>query len=490
MAPKPGLGATILLGAVNSKITGQYPAQALYDSLSYKPQGYEFSPAYREHRWDGKKRLFSKRGIFPTGLLNQVLDVLDDRKITWELDKSQYPQPQEPLDYPKAALAFRPYQEAAVEAAVREPRGILKLPTGAGKTEVAAGIIARTGQDCLFIVPTRDLMYQAKERFEKRLNVPIGQLGDGKYIPSEIVVATMQSAAKVAGAKFVPADDESDWADEPPIDQRASRFIAGCGLVIIDEAQHASCETMRDVLNECRSACWILGLSATPWRDDGDDMLMEGVISEPIYEITATELIKQGYLVPPIITTLKVPAAEGLEEGNFAKLYRDQVVENRKRHLGVAELAHRFAGQGLVLVLLKQVKHGEAIYREIKSRTSAVFLSGRDPGLYRTETLEKCRRGDISVLIATTLADEGLDLPNIGTVILAGGGKAAGRALQRVGRALRPWCWHHRKKEAAFIFDLVDDIQVFRSHARARLNAYRTEPAFQIKEESWIDVFK
>ncbi len=510
------LGAMIHMGPVTSRISGQYPLQALYDHLSYRPQGYEHSQKFQRHVaigrlrdrirrypdkarefegqiralqaqggvWDGYRRLLNRRGEFATGLLNQVLDLLDARQIPWTVEKSQYPEPWPPHAYGDLNIQLRPYQFEAGNIGFEERRGIIQVPTGGGKTEIAAYIIARAGQPSLFIVPTRDLMYQAIDRFTARLGIPIGQLGDGVYRQGRVVVATMQSAAKIVGAKFEPTDDESDWSDEPPIDFTARDFIRSAGAILVDEAQHASCETMREIFKHAQRVCWLIGLSATPWRDDGDDLLMEGVISNKIYEISASNLIDQGYLVPPDIHVLTVPRSPTASDANYAALYRDQLVENDARNLGIATLARGAAPYLLTLILVKQIKHGEALRRLLR-HDGAVFLSGKDPGQFRHDVLDQCREGAHKILIATTLADEGLDLPNIGTVILAGGGKASGRALQRVGRALRPFVKHHVTKRQAVVYDLRDDWPVFQDHAFARISAYRQEPAFVVREEDW-----
>ena len=84
-------------------------------------------------------------------------------------------------------------------------------------------------------------------------------------------------------------------------------------------------------------------------------------------------------------------------------------------------------------------------------------------------------------LIATTLADEGLDIPSLDCLILAGGGKSATRAYQRIGRALRP----APDKEEAAILDFFDRAPYLQEHSLERLRLYRHEPAFDVRTRGW-----
>ena len=73
---------------------------------------------------------------------------------------------------------------------------------------------------------------------------------------------------------------------------------------------------------------------------------------------------------------------------------------------------------------------------------------------------------------------EGLDLPALRTLILAGGGKSSTRALQRVGRITRPW----PNKKYGIVIDVWDHIRYFEDHASRRRKIYSTEPKWQIKD--------
>lgn len=96
----------------------------------------------------------------------------------------------------------------------------------------------------------------------------------------------------------------------------------------------------------------------------------------------------------------------------------------------------------------------------------------------RKQILDDVKAGETRVLIATSLADQGLDVPIASALILAGGGKSSTKALQRIGRVLRPY----EGKTKAFVHDLVDQHSSLIRHYRERLRIYRMEPEFKIHE--------
>jgi superfamily II DNA or RNA helicase len=88
----------------------------------------------------------------------------------------------------------------------------------------------------------------------------------------------------------------------------------------------------------------------------------------------------------------------------------------------------------------------------------------------RKKTLDEMRTGASSVLIATQLADEGLDIPRLSALVLAMPQRAAGKTIQRLGRIMRPAAG----KRTPRLYDLVDvEIGVLQSQAASRRRAYR-----------------
>jgi type I site-specific restriction endonuclease len=176
--------------------------------------------------WDGRIstvhyskehcRCFEKKTgtHFPTGLLWKAVKFFQLRKIkVHQIDIRKITQRTLPLAISEE-VEPREYQQEVVAKALEIDRGIMKIATGAGKTVIAASIIAQRGvSPTIFYVPSIDLLAQAKSEIEKfvRWNgskFSVGQLGGGKKEIGDITVMTNQTAVASLGGKYVSYDDE------------------------------------------------------------------------------------------------------------------------------------------------------------------------------------------------------------------------------------------------------------------------------------------
>ena len=122
-----------------------------------------------------------------------------------------------------------------------------------------------------------------------------------------------------------------------------------------------------------------------------------------------------------------------------------------------------------VLVLSDRVDHCSELAEAIAARgIKASPLVGKMTKKQRAEVLEKANQREVQVVCATTVADEGLDLPSLDTVVLTTPTKALGRIQQRIGRIMRP----HPEKQSPVVIDCIDDIGAMRGLARKRQRLY------------------
>jgi len=110
------------------------------------------------------------------------------------------------------------------------------------------------------------------------------------------------------------------------------------------------------------------------------------------------------------------------------------------------------------MVIVKEIKHGRLQSSLIDG---SIFVSSEVTPELRKSIFDRVRSNEQSVIVCTTLADEGLDISNLRSLVLAGGGKSSTRALQRVGRVLRP----DKGKDYGYVVDIVDDIEYFAEHS-------------------------
>jgi superfamily II DNA or RNA helicase len=483
-------------------------------ATSFRPEGYQYTTLFQRGKTDGRVKLL-KRSKFPAGLLSHVVRVLDKHKVEYTLEVEPYADDKPSLQLGTVGLESRYYQDDAVEAGVLNPRGIIQAPTGSGKTAIGCRIIAMRGKWALVVVPTIDLLHQYKSFLEEHL-VPeglagsilgntglwrIGQLGDGVVDPQPVTVATARTAAKALNVayekyEYGEYDDKDDTKVKPG---ELREWIAKIGLVIVEEAHILGAQTTYDLTVKIPAPCK-LGFSASPWRDDGADLMIEAATGPKIYTITASELVASGHLVPPIIRVVKTagwwqPAAwgttcrrcgrqrrmtatgpaercecgaEGMWKSEFTDAYNAEIVNNAIRNGMIAHQVQQLEGPTLVLV--KQVKHGRLLEQMIPGSR---FLSGKDKGSERVQAFQDMREGRLLVLVATTIADLGLDIPILRNLVLAAGGKSSTRHLQRIGRVARTY----PGKDHALVVD-YDDSHVhrwFRNQEQARRKIEKRE---------------
>ncbi|MCS7387085.1 MAG: helicase-related protein [archaeon GB-1867-005] len=343
-----------------------------------------------------------------------------------------------------------------------------------------------------FLSLNTDLLIQARDRFRK-YGVEAGLVNKDYFqIDRNVVCCTVQTlyrAIRTYEAYEYPEeslDEEVKYLlEETDVEDKLKLYetYRKADLVIMDECQHVPARTVWYTSMSNPNALR-LALSATPWRDDGRDLDIYACYGDMVpRRILSSELIEKGYLVPVKIYFAHyfpkyAKDFEGKRGGPwlFNKV-KKAVFQDPIRNQLIARIAYKAPKPFMILV--KEIKHGELIEKECKKLGLKVaFLYGQvDPDI-RALMFDLVRREKIDGIIATTLADEGLDLPALRTLILAGGGKSSTRALQRVGRITRPW----PNKKYGIVIDVWDHIKYFEDHAMRRRKIYSTEPKWQIKD--------
>ena len=478
--------------------------------LAYQPEDYMFRQTNNPH-WDGYistvcyskehcKCHVPKDGMhFPTGLISTAMQWFKEKNIPVEIvdiRDTKIAASSREINFHMAEklrtgnpFSLFDYQKDTVQKAVAAQRGIIKVATGGGKTVIACGIIAEIGvTPTIFYVTSMDLLKQAVDEIEQYVhlngkNLTVGCIGGGRKTFGDITVMTVQTAVRAVGEKYVKFDDEdeNDNTDIEDIKKDIAELVRTAKLCICDEVQHWAAETCQIIADNSLACRWRYGLSATPWRDKGDDILIQACFGREIVDINASWLIKNGYLVKPHIGFIPVKNMKEEQLGAYPTVYKTAIVENQWRNELIANLSINLVEQGrTVLVLVTQIAHGETLQELIKD---SVFLHGSCSKKTRETHIAAIRSGHAPVTIASTIFDEGIDCKPLNALVLAGGGKSPTRALQRIGRVIRTYTYPDgTKKENAFVYDLYDHQKYVTKHALARRRIYRTEPEFDIRD--------
>jgi len=486
----------LVIGNIYSKVAGVLPDEVnvgLDRVLSYKVQNCRFIPSVKSGAWSGIVKLYhQQRGqTFLTGLLSLVRDTLKEHNIGFEiLDRRVKPEQNMPeLKFiPPPGFQERDYQKFTIERAIKFSRGVLSVCTGGGKTKIVTRMIGDhiKAYPFLFYVLTKDLMEQAYGVLSQCLNTPIGMIGDGKCDIKKISVCTIQTAMlalhkndskfKISDYKY---DDEDTW-DEKGIEnaEKASKIRKLIELakgVYLDECHHVGARTIKEVLLASPDAYWRYGGSATPYRESGDEILIQAVFGSKIVDINASYLIKKDYLVKPYIFFEPIDTKTNLH--SYQKIYETCVVKNTEFNNHVAATARHLVSRGLsVLVLVKQYHQGDYLKALIPD---SVFVTSRLTSDKRTEILEDVRQRKIKVMLASSLADEGIDLPSLDAVLIPGLGKSSTRLHQRIGRTLRKDNSRFKDKSIVVIYNHYNT-KYLSKHVKRVRSLLKKEPEFVI----------
>jgi superfamily II DNA or RNA helicase len=479
--------------------------QELEKKLSFRPQGYQFSPAYNSfirdengkisrRKWDGWKHQCwrnKKRTYFPTGLYSLAIEYFKVNGIEFK-NQDERTKPLKSLDLSiNDSFKARDYQEKIINTSCERTRGLIEAATGSGKTVIAAGIIQKLGvSPFLFFVTSVDLLEQSKDSLESSLrmnghDIKVGQIGGGIVDIQEINVLTIQTAVRALGRKWDSSTkfDSEDVDDPTPIEKYRDQIVSlirNAKGVICDEVQHWRADTCQTVTRELSNAYYIFGMSATPYRDEGDDMLIQACFGRKIGEIKASQLIKAGWLIKPTIKLVHIKQEKSPFK-QYQMLYKSQIIDNQYYNGVISNIANGYVKQNrLVLILVTQISHGKLLEQMIHG---SQFLSGASPKKKRKETLDKLRSKEISCIISTCIFDEGIDVRPLDTVILAGQGKSKVRAMQRIGRILRPFTDENGiKKTKATAIDFIIHQKYFDKHGFARRKMYASEEEYVIED--------
>ena len=451
--------------------------------------------AMRIKNWDGRTHLLTHATHeFSTGLLSRMQSLLTQCHVSFDVVDNRDVGATLQYNPMKIEHTLRDYQRYSIDVAKASRLGIIRAATGAGKTRIALGLMSEIERPALFLVTQRSLMYQAADVFKELLFFPetVGMIGDGHFDPRFITVATIQSLCAALGISVGTSPDEEGEEDEPESSKALAQAHAFEGViqaclsraevVIVDEVQHVAAQTSLEIISKATRAAYRFGLSATDWRDDGQDMLIEAACGPRIVNISLSMLVKSQVLVPAEIRTVLMAVHEhGDYKGaqKYVSVYKYFYVNNGAFHHQTVDINDKWLREGLtVLTLVTSVKHGQILERMHHERNlPAVFLSGSSSTAERQQVLADVREGRLKHLIATSIADEGLDLPRLDALNLAGGGKSSTRAYQRIGRILRP----SPGKTLGRVVDYrCPDHKFFETQFRRRLEIYKQEPAFTV----------
>jgi len=356
-------------------------------------------------------------------------------------------------------LELKDHQQKALDALkemrkAHESIGLLYHATGTGKTVTAVSDAKRIGKKTLFLAHTIELVEQAAKTFrELWSDVTTGVFADNqKDRDTFVICGSIQSIAL--------------HLDEFKEDE--------FGYLIIDEAHHAAADTYQKVLSYFKPD-FTLGLTATPERTDETDIL--DIFKHTVHRLDIQTAVEIGELVP--VRCIRIHTNIDLSKVRFHSVqYHIRDLESKifvpERNQLIVDTWLQYVKDKRTVIFCASVKHAEEIAERLyRAGVTAEAVSGGMKASLRQEVMERFQKGEVKVLCACDLLNEGWDCPETEVLFMARPTMSKVLYTQQLGRGMRL----AEGKESLMVFDFVDNAEQFNTpysmHRMFRLKEYR-----------------
>jgi superfamily II DNA or RNA helicase len=393
-------------------------------------------------KWDPRVNGYRIKAVY----YRDVLEYFKESKIVCEDYVQQLP----PREAIKNKIKLRPYQAQALKKWRKsQNRGVLVLPTAAGKTYIALEAIGLLKAQTLIVVPTLDLIDQWRTRIKEWLSLESGTVGGGQNTVRMVTVATYDSAylqAAVLGNKFM--------------------------LLVFDEVHHLASPSYIQIA-EMYIAPYRMGLTATLERIDERHKLLPRLIGDLVYTVEVEELAGK-HLAPYTYEKLYVDLSQPEQQiykkemATFRRYLREKGIRmrsprdfqrfimrtgrdprardallSRNRALKIAmnskekiEALGKHLEANINEKTIIFTLHTDLVYA-VSRRFLIPAITYLTPKEERREILENFRKGKYNTIVTSQVLDEGIDVPDATVGYILSGTGSTRAYIQRLGRLLR-----------------------------------------------------
>jgi len=426
--------------------------------------------------WDGRSRCYRARALHYV----EIVQALRRAEVTLNDCARRYAELSARL---RVVRQPHPFQVEAVDAWLRaRGRGVVVLPTGAGKSHVAVLAIEDRRRSAVVVAPTLDLVRQWYDLLRTSFDVPVGVVGGGDYDVQSLTVTTYDSAYAHMG-----------------------HLGADFGVIVFDECHHLPGASYALAASLCL-APYRLGLTATPERTDGREALLEELVGPVVYrrdilELSGTYLAEYDTERLTVALSPAERAEYEAERGIYLSFVRQQGIRlGSPRGFGefVLRAARSEVGQRAMRAYRRQREIAFAAPAKLELLAHLLRRHARDRALVftqdnatayriarqflvpiithqtrvkeRSEILERFAAGEYGVVVTSKVLNEGVDVPDANVAVVISGSGSVREHVQRLGRILR-----RRDGKRAVLYEVVtvDTAEAFTSARRRDHDAYR-----------------
>jgi len=386
--------------------------------------------------------------IVPRGLTNKVLNLFNSHKAKLFIEDKRFLKPIEKL---KFTLTLKEEQQLALEKILNQDYSVLIAPPGFGKTAVAAAVLEKRGVNTLILVNKSNLLDQWVERICEYFQIDtktIGKLGNGKKkLTSNLDIATLQSL------------------------KNRPELIEEYSQIIIDEVHHIPAVSFEIPLKRFKGK-YILGLSATPARQDGMHPIMFMQCGDVAY--LSKKEIKKIHIQKTINTNFEAISDD------FTLILNEMIEDFDRNNLIINEI-EKLKDRN-ILVLSERIEHLNILYHllDVKSLKSTLVHGGLKSKM-KKKFLKEANTSSI-ILSTSTFFGEGIDFSHLDSIVLTMPVSYPGRIVQYLERI-------GREGQVCITVDFFDEnTPMLRSSLHKRQLGYKKMGYIEKKNESLFTI--
>lgn len=436
------------------------------------PEGLALAPLAA---WDARSRCHRAPALAYADLLR----LLHREGVAYEDKARAYVELESPLVVQREP---RPFQAEALKAwREAKGRGVVVLPTGAGKSHVAVLAIEDKRRSALVVAPTLDLVRQWYDLLRTSFACEVGVVGGGSYELQPLTVTTYDSACL-------------------HMDHFGARF----GLVVFDECHHLPGPSYALAAELCL-APYRLGLSATPERADGQDAKLVRLIGPTVYrkdilELTGPYLAEYETVRVEVDLSpderseyeaeravyLEFVRGQGIRMGS-PRGWSDFIMRSARTAAGQRAMRAYRRQRELSLGAKAKLDYIERLLEAHRDEKALIFtqdnatayaisrrflipiITHQTKVKERSEILERFADGRYQAIATSKVLNEGVDVPDASVAIIISGSGSVREHVQRLGRILR-----RKGDKFATLYELVSRKtgEVYTSDRRREHAAY------------------
>lgn len=371
--------------------------------------------------------------IVPRGLTNRIEKFFSEHNSVLTVEDKRFVTS---IAKQKLAIKLRAEQKIAFQKIIGNDYALLIAPPGFGKTAVGAAIIAKRGVNTLILVHKATLLNQWAERLSEYFDIDIkalGRLGDGKKkLTANIDIAILHSL------------------------KNRPELIMDYSQIIVDEVHHIPAISFEVPLKKFRGK-YILGLSATPKRQDGMHPIMFMQCGDIAHEVKMIK--KQKHILKTIKTSFEVFVDD------FSSMLNEMVDDYDRNRLIISELEKLHDKK--VLLISERIEHLNILYHLLDAKSiKSILLHGSLKSKTRREALKEAKSANI-ILSTSSYIGEGVDFSHLNAIVLTMPISFDGRIIQYLGRI-------GRSGQKCLAIDFVDENEpMLKNSFSKRLKGYK-----------------